>query len=142
MKDRQNLVRRHLCWGWGGLLVFLLMGLGLELLHGFKVSAYLAADQETRRFLWVLAHAHGALLSLVNIAFAVTIPAMNLDAQRLPLISLGLLAALILIPAGFFTGGLAIYQGDPGAGIAMAPLGACVLILSTAVLLRILLRGR
>ena len=132
MNDIRDLVLRHLRWGWGGLLVFLLLGLGLELLHGFKVSAYLAVDNETRRFLWVLAHAHGALLSLINLVFAASVAQLDVAAAQLRWISLGLLSAMVLMPTGFFTGGLVIYQGDPGPGIALALLGAAILIVSVA----------
>ena len=58
---------KHLKWGWWGLLVFLSMGILLEMLHGFKVGAYLDVPNTTRRMMWTLAHAHGTLLSLVHI---------------------------------------------------------------------------
>ncbi|HYQ14246.1 MAG TPA: hypothetical protein VEQ58_00755, partial [Polyangiaceae bacterium] len=43
------------------------LGLGLETLHAFKVGLYLDVGNETRRLLWRLAHAHGALLGLLNV---------------------------------------------------------------------------
>ena len=67
---RRRLVRAHLRWGWWSLLVFLTLGAFLETLHGFKAGFYLDASSETRRLLWTLAHAHGALLSLVHLALA------------------------------------------------------------------------
>src|SRR5882672_2928007 len=67
-----SLVRRHLKVGWWALLVFLTAGLVLEALHGFKIGAYLNVSNETRRLMWTLAHAHGALLGLVNLGFAAT----------------------------------------------------------------------
>ena len=39
-----------------------------------------------------------------------------------------LLSALILLPGGFFLGGLVIYSGDPGLGILLVPLGALFLL--------------
>jgi hypothetical protein len=66
-------MQRHLRFGWWTLLVFLTMGLVLEILHGFKAEAYLKVSNETRRLMWTLAHAHGTLLGLVNIAFAMTV---------------------------------------------------------------------
>ncbi len=122
------LVRRHLVAGWTGLLVFLVLGLALETLHGFKMSWYLAADHEVRRFLWVLAHAHGALLALLNIVFALSLRQPECAAAAGPVSSIGLLAAMVLMPVGFFTGGLVIYNGDPGPGILLALIGAVLLI--------------
>ncbi len=128
MSEFDTLIRRHLLAGWGGLFVFLLLGLLLELLHGFKASWYLAADNETRRLLWVLAHAHGALLAVLNLVFALTIDKWRAGLHALRWISLALLIALVLMPTGFLTGGLVIYQGDPGPGIVLALVGAAVLI--------------
>ena len=67
------LARRHLQIGWWALLVFLSVGLVLEALHGLKVGLYLDVSNETRRLMWRLAHAHGTLLALVNLAFAVSV---------------------------------------------------------------------
>ena len=60
--DRGELAVRHLRFGWASLFVFATLGVGLELLHGFKVGLYLDVGNETRRLLWTLAHAHGVLL--------------------------------------------------------------------------------
>jgi hypothetical protein len=43
------------------------------------------------------------------------------------------MAASLLIPGGFFLGGVVIYAGDPGLGIVLVPVGA--LLLFTAVFL-------
>lgn len=131
MKSRDQLIRRHLSAGWIGIFIFLVLGLALELLHGFKVSWYLAVDNETRRFLWVLAHAHGALIALLNILFGLSLRRLPQDDEWFGWISVCLLAALVLMPTGFLTGGIVIYQGDPGPGIALALLGAGLLIAGT-----------
>src|SRR5690606_3010188 len=62
-RERLDIARRHARLGYGVLLLSALLGLTLEALHAFKVSAYL--DASTRRLMWRLAHAHGALLGLV-----------------------------------------------------------------------------
>ena len=67
------LVARHLRFGWWSLLLFLTMGIVLEVMHGFKVGWYLDVGNETRRLLLRLAHAHGTLLSLVHVVFALTL---------------------------------------------------------------------
>src|ERR1041384_5348702 len=134
-------VQRHLRFGWWALLIFLTMGLALESLHGFKVGLYLKVSNETRRLMWTLAHAHGTLLGLVNLAFASTIrlvPAW--PASRRSLASSALLAATILMPAGFFLGGVFIYAGDPGLGILLVPIGGILLFASVFLCARAAMR--
>jgi hypothetical protein len=123
-----SIVRRHLVFGWWALLVFLTAGLVLEALHGFKIGAYLKVSNETRRLMWTLAHAHGTMLALVNLAFAAAIrslPAWPQATARLA--SSCLVVATVLMPAGFFLGGVFIYSGDPGLGILLVPVGGVFL---------------
>lgn len=118
-------------FGWIALLVYVLLGLGLEALHGFKVGWYL--EYETRRLMWTLAHAHGVLLALLVIVFGALLwlwPARDQPWRRVA--SACLLAATVLLPSGFFLGGAFIYGGDPGLGIALAPVGALALISGVA----------
>ena len=135
-----SLIQRHLRVGWWTLLVFLTLGLVLETFHGFKVEAYLKVSNETRRLMWTLAHAHGTLLGLVNLGFAATarlLPAWADQKRRFA--SASLLAATVLMPAGFFLGGLFIYAGDPGLGILLVPIGGILLfaaVLQTALALK------
>jgi hypothetical protein len=135
---RPDYIGRHLRFGWWSLFVFLLLGGTLETLHGFKLGFYLDASNETRRLMWTLAHAHGALLGLVNVAAGLTmraLPALPGDA-RIPLLSTTLVAAGVLLPAGFFAGGVAFYSGDPGVGIALVPVGAACLAIAVFLLAR------
>ena len=121
--------RRHLRFGWWSLFVFATLGLLLEGLHGFKVRAYLDVSNETRRLMWTLAHAHGTLLAIVHVIFGlslVTFP--DLSARNLRLISTALMAASVLLPGGFFLGGIAFYSGDPGLGVLLVPVGAVLLL--------------
>lgn len=125
------LTKRHLRFGWWTLLIFLSLGLILEILHGFKVSFYLSVSNETRRLMWTLAHAHGTLLALVNLAFAFTVRLLpEWSASQRGVASLCLRGATILMPAGFFVGGMVIYSGDPGLGILLVPAGGILLFLS------------
>ena len=129
MRDEDDLlVRRHFLAGWWLLLVFVAMGTTLEAFHGLKAGFYLDLGNATRRLMWTLAHAHGSLLSLVNIAFGASLsmtPAWN--ARMRDLASSCLMAATVLIPGGFFLGGAFFYSGDPGLGIMLLPLGAVLL---------------
>lgn len=121
----------HLRLGWWSLLVFLTLGVALELLHGFKIGWYLDVSNETRRFMWTLAHAHGTLLSVLHIAFAATCWLLGDDtAARLKTASRCLLAAGLLIPTGFFLGGVQFHSGDPGMGILLLPGGAFLLFVA------------
>jgi hypothetical protein len=122
---------RNLRFGWWSLLVFLSLGGGLETLHGFKVGWYVDVGNEMRRLMFTLAHAHGTLLALLNI----TAGLMGRSVERFelrPSISFGLIWAAILLPAGFFLGGVVTYGGDPGLGVWLVPIGAFLLFYSIA----------
>lgn len=133
-ESRNALTHRHIRIGWGSLLLFLSLGIALETLHGFKLGYYLDVENSTRRHMWTLAHAHGTLLSLVHLGFAASLATLfRAETERL----LGwagamLSAATVLLPAGFFLGGLFIYAGDPGLGIAAVPPGALLLFCAVA----------
>jgi hypothetical protein len=121
--------RRHLRIGWWSLLCFATLGLVLELLHGFKVRAYLDVSNETRRLMWTLGHAHGTLLSLVHVIFGLSIRVAAESFERnLRLISSCLIGASVLLPGGFFLGGVVVYGGDPGLGVLLVPIGAVLLL--------------
>ena len=119
-----HLVRRHCIVGWAFLLVFLTLRLTLEALHAFKARWYLEEAYTTRRLMWTLAHAHGVLLALINIALGSTIKQLDLSSTRsLRLASPLLVVASVIMPAGFFLGGGTFHGGDPGVGIWLAPIG-------------------
>jgi hypothetical protein len=123
------LFRRHLRFGWWSLLVFLSLGIVLEALHGFKVGWLLDVSQDTRRLMLRLAHSHGTILGLVHIAFAFTLHCAEPGSERrFRLVSPALLGASVLLPGGFFLGGLVTYGGDPGLGVLLVPLGAALLL--------------
>src|SRR5687768_4725105 len=129
--ESELLAGRHLRFGWWALLVFLTLGIALELLHGFKVEWYLDRDHTTRRHMWTLAHAHGTLLALVHLAFAASIPRLNAgDLRWRHVASPCLYAATLTLPIGFFLGGIYIYSGDPGVGILLVPVGGFLLLIA------------
>ena len=131
------LLRTHLLWGWCTLLVFLTVGLILEAFHGFKVAGYLKVTNETRRLLWTLAHAHGTLFGLINLAFFATLKSLpTWPEPNTRFASITLRAATVLMPVGFFVGGLFIYGGDPGLGILLVPIGGLLLLVSVGATLR------
>jgi len=125
------LIRRHQWFGWRSLLFFVLMGLFLESLHGFKVGWYLDAANTTRRHMWTLAHAHGTLLAVLNLILAGTLGSVPGWSQRQTrFASTCLLGAGVLLPTGFFLGGCFTHGGDPGVGIALVPVGAVLLVVA------------
>lgn len=130
-------VARHLRHGWLALLVFLAAGLALESLHGLKVAAYLDLDHAVRRHMWTLAHAHGALLGLVHLGLAATLRFnKNLSTcSKAHVASISLDIATVLLPLGFFLGGLHHYAGDPGLGVLLVPLGGALLLLAALAVL-------
>lgn len=123
-------IRQHLAWGWAMLFVFVLLGAVLEGLHGFKLGWYLDVGNETRRLMWRLGHAHGALLGLVNLAFAATLTRLALRPRRRALASGALRVGSVLLPGGFVIGGVWIHGGDPGLGVLLVPIGAVALALA------------
>ena len=126
-----DLARRHLLLGWWSLLIFLSLGLLLEALHGFKIGFYMDLANATRRHVWTLAHAHGTLLGLVNLAFAASLKQFCDGGESWPaLASPALIGATILLPGGFFLGGVVVYAGDPGLGVLLVPVGAALLIVA------------
>jgi hypothetical protein len=132
----ERLSRRHLGFGWWSLLVFLSFGLVLEALHGFKIDSYLNVANETRRLMWTLAHAHGTLLSVVNIAFGLTLAIRRSPLARGTLVSRLLVAASILLPGGFVLGGLVISAGDPGLGVLLVPIAGALLFAAVLLIAR------
>jgi hypothetical protein len=136
--DRSPLDRRlelrHLRVGWSALLLFAVLGLVLELMHAFKVPWYLGVASESRRLLWTLAHAHGVALALTNLALATT--CRRLPRPLAPAASLALVVGTLLVPGGFWLGGLFVHGGDPGLGAILIPPGALFVLASLVLIVR------
>lgn len=131
--DQAQRMRRHLGLGWSLLAVFMLLGSLLEALHALKLGWYLDLSNETRRLLLRLGHAHGGLLGLLNVAFALTLPhRAELGARAERWISRCLLLGSVLLPAGFLLGGLVVYGGDPNPSVLLAPVGALLVVVGVA----------
>lgn len=137
--DAAKIGRRHLAAGWWAICVFALGGLALEALHGVKAGFYLDPANETRRLLLRLAHAHGTLIALVNVVYGLTVRQEPGAARSVA--SPALLAALILVPGGFFVGGLVIHGGDPSLGVLLVPGGALALTVGAALVARAVGKG-
>ncbi len=94
----------------------------------FRIGWYMDVNNDTRRLMLRLGHAHGTLLSLVNIAFAATLARTTLSKISRLWASRFIVAATLLIPGGFILGGVQIYDADPGPGIILLPAGAVLLL--------------
>jgi len=139
--DASHFIRRHVQFGWWSLLSFLSLGMFLEAMHGFKVSWYIDPSFESRRLVWTLGHAHGTLLGVIHIVFAATIHIGAIGKKSPHLASGCLMAASVLLPGGFFLGGIFIYGGDPGLGILLVPVGAVCLFISVLLVAVSVTRG-
>ena len=129
-------VRRHLRFGWWSLVIFATTGIVLEAAHGLKLGWYLDLDNATRRLSFTLGHAHGTLLALVNIAFALSLAHARLSAAAIARASFALRLATIAMPLGFFLGGVWFWSGDPGLAIVLVPPAAVVLVIGLVVVAR------
>ena len=129
--------RRHLRFGWWSLLLFLSLGFALELLHGFKVRLYLDVSNDTRRLMWTLAHAHGALLALIHLLFGLSVRALpELSTRHRPLISTALIGATCLLPGGFFLAGVSVSGFGPALGFLVVPVGGALALVAVFFLAR------
>jgi hypothetical protein len=124
-----ELARRHFRFGWILLCTFVALGAVLDSLHAFKIGFYLDVGAETRRFMWTLAHAHGLGLGLLHIGYGATLRSGMLRAgDRLRRASACLAWAAVLIPTGFFLGGIAARGADPSLGVFLVPAGGLLLL--------------
>ena len=122
-----NYSNRHLRFGWWALAIYVCLGIALEMLHGFKIGWYLDVGNEARRLMLTLGHFHGTMLSLVNIAAGLTLRSVE-DLKLRRSVSFALIWAAILLPGGFLLGGFVTYDGDPGTGVWLVPIGALLML--------------
>lgn len=118
--------------GWTALTVFVAAGLVLEALHGLKLAGYLDPANALRREMWTLAHAHGALIAIVNLVFAAFVARQVWTGAEL--VSRLLLVAIVFVPLGFFLGGANPIATDPGVGIWLVPPGGLALLIACSLL--------
>ena len=107
-----------------GIAAWMSFGLLLEGLLGFKTPTYLQDD--VRRELFRLAHAHGTLLNLLLLGVGLACDRLDLAVSKPILVSLRI--GVVLLPLGFFLAGVWHYESDPGVGIWLVPPSALLLI--------------
>jgi len=135
-KTTDPAIGKTLRTGWLLLAIGLPFGVTLEAFHGFKVQAYLASDM--RREMWRLAHAHGTLLGILCLVSAALADAHVPQAIR-PRVMAMIRWGAVLMPLGFFLGGVLNSEGDPSLGILLVPPGALLLVVA---LVRVALQPR
>jgi hypothetical protein len=113
--------------GYWLLAVSIPLGVTLEALHGFKVRAFV--ESEMRRELFRLAHAHGTLLGILCLVFA-ALAERNVPEATRGSIARFVAGGAVLMPLGFFLGGILNSEGDPSLGIALVPVGASLLVVA------------
>jgi len=128
MNTTEPAIRKTLVHGWVLLAVWLPLGLTLEALHGFKIGVYLAS--ELRRDLWTLAHAHGSFLGILCLLFAALAERSISKAEDRASIARALRIASLLMPLGFFLGGILNTEGDASPGVFLVPIGAAFLLVA------------
>lgn len=130
--DVARLERRHVRIGWWMLVAFLSLGLAIDALHGFKIGWYLDADNEARRLMWTLAHAHGTLFGLVHLGFAYSIARIDgFEARRRRLAASLLTIGTIGVPLAFLVAGLSAHGGDPGFAVVLVAPAATLMLAGT-----------
>jgi hypothetical protein len=134
MNEAPDVPPLNLRAGFWALLAFAALGMLLEVCHALKLGLYLDVDNETRRLLWRLAHAHGALLGLVNVCYALSASAWPGVQSRLA--ERALLVALLLMPLGFFLGGAFARGADPGVSVSLAVAGGVALLVGLSSIAR------
>lgn len=130
---RETLASRHMRFGWLLIFAYVLLGLSLEVMHGFKAAFYLDVANEARRLVWTLAHTHGTLIGVLNLLFAYGVERLSLSDSLFKTASRCFIAAGVLMPLGFFLGGIVVYGGDPGLPILLAPAGGAILVVAVAI---------
>jgi hypothetical protein len=113
--------------GYWLLAVSIPFGVTLEALHGFKVRVFV--ESEMRRELFRLAHAHGTLLGILCLVFAALAERNVPEANRAG-VARPIAWGAVLMPLGFFLGGILNSEGDPSLGIALTPIGAALLVVA------------
>jgi len=113
---------------WFGLLFWMSMGLLFEGLIGYRSPAYL--QDALRRELFRLAHAHGALLSILLLVMNLYLLKQLISPPKIAVRALQ--AGVVLMPFGFLLGGVWHYESDPNFLIFLSPLGGLLIIFGIA----------
>lgn len=127
----------HLRLSLACIAAFLGAGLWLETMYGLRIEGWI--DDAVKREFLRLGHAHGALLSLLNVAIAWALERLGTPAAWAGRVRVASLGGALAVGVGFFGGGLWHGPTDPGPLVLLVPAGAMMLLAS--VLAVAVLRG-
>lgn len=127
----------HLRAAVGLAAAFLAMGLWLEAMIGLRAAGWV--DDPLRREFLRLGHAHGGVLSLLNVALAWAMERLRTPDAWAKRIRIAALLGAALVGLGFIGGALWHGPTDPGPLVLVVPAGAMMLLASTVAVA--LLRG-
>ena len=120
----------HLRAALGLAAAFLAMGLWLEAMIGLRAAGWV--DDPLRREFLRLGHAHGGVLSLLNVALAWAMVRLRTPDAWARRIRPAALLGAALVGLGFVGGALWHGPTDPGPLVLVVPAGAMMLLASTA----------
>ena len=93
-----------------------------------KTSGYM--DNPLRQNFFRAGHAHAGVIVILSLLCQVLADAATLPAWLLWIARIAVPLAAILIPAGFFLGGVSHSEGDPSPGVLLVPVGALLLFVA------------
>lgn len=105
---------------------FLAMGMWLEAMLGLRAGGII--DDPLRREFLRLGHAHGGLLSLVNVGLGWALQRLSTPQGWASRIRLAAWIGALLVGVGFVGGGLWHGPTDPGPAVVVVPAGALLLV--------------
>jgi hypothetical protein len=111
--------RTQFCFAWICLWIF--FGLLLDSFMGLKQLFYLS--NPIRREMWRLAHTHGTLMTLVFLAYVHFRGIAKKQHENMMFIG------ALLMPVGFFLGGIVTTEIDPFVGVFLVPIGGLLFVL-------------
>jgi hypothetical protein len=79
--------------------------------------------------MWTLAHAHGGMLGILCLVHGCLAPRL-LSVRDGARVAAPLRWAAVLMPLGFFAGGVLDHEGDPSLGILLVPCGGILLLVA------------
>jgi len=110
--------------------IFVASGIWLEAMIGLRVSGWV--DHPLQREFLRLGHAHGGILSILNIGLGWGLHRLQTPDGWARRIRLAGLFGAVLVGLGFFVAGLTHGPTDPGPTILIVPAGALLLVMSLA----------
>lgn len=111
--------RTQFCFAW--ICFWIFFGLLLDSFLGTKQLFYISNPM--RREMWRLAHTHGTLITLVFLAYMHFRGIAKKQHENMMFIG------AILMPVGFFLGGIVTTEIDPFVGVFLVPIGGFLFVL-------------